>query len=135
MSPRAPAQGGLWGRQQPAASNRKPGYAASNDLELFAAVAAMAIDPGYVLIGPAERVLRRDPAHKSHVEPVASYEAAMVAQMLDTGHLTIGGSHHVIYGRHDGPARSVLVPKATREHLTCWSNLHRLPTQRQELHP
>jgi len=129
MSPRTrpPAQGGLWGRQQPLTADRQPGYTASNDLDLFVAVARTALDPGYVLIGPAERVFRRDPARHGHVDPVPAYEAAMVAQMLDHRHLSTGGTHHVVYGRHDGPARAVLVPRATRDQIDRWTHLHPLP--------
>src|SRR4051812_2554203 len=105
MTRRRPAQGGLWGRQEELPGDRA--YHDCNDLDLFVAVAQTAMDPGYVLVGPADRVLRRDPSHPGYVEPVASYEAAMVAQMLDGGHLKIGGTHPVTYGRREGPARSV----------------------------
>jgi hypothetical protein len=129
MSPRnrPPAQGGLWGRQQHLPADRGPGYAASNDLDLFLAIARTAIDPGYVLVGTTDRVFRRDAARKGHVEPVPSYEAAMVAQMLGSLHLSTGGIHHVTYGRHDGPARAVLVPRATRDQIDRWTHLHPLP--------
>ncbi len=128
MSPRNhPAQGGLWGRQEHLPTERGPGYSPSNDLGQFVAVARTAIEPGYVLIGQTERVFRRDPAWKGHVEPVPSYETAMVAQLLDSGHLTTGGTHHVTSGRHDGPARAVLVPRATRDQIDRWTHLHRLP--------
>ncbi len=123
---RPPAQTGLWGRQQPLTGSR-PGQLSSNDLDLFVAVAQTAIEPGYVLVGPAERVFGRDPAHAGHVDPVPIYEAGMVAQMLDSRHLSIGGTHHVVYGRHDGPARSVLVPKATRDQVDRWTHLRPLP--------
>jgi hypothetical protein len=122
-----PAQGGLWGRQEPLPTQRGPGYIASNDLDLFVAVASTAIEPGYVLCGPADRVFRRDPSRHGHVDPVPTYEAAMVAQMLDNHHLTTGGTHHVTYGRHDGPARAVLVPRATRDQVGRWTHLHPLP--------
>lgn len=118
---RQPAQGGLWGRQEALPGDR--GYHDCNDLDLFVAVAQTAMDPGYVVIGPAERVCRRDPSNPGYVEPVASDEAAMVAQMLDSGHLKIGSTHPVAYGRRDGPARSVLVPQHTRTQLTRWANL------------
>jgi hypothetical protein len=130
MSPRTrnrlAAQGGLWGRQQHLPPGRGPGYTASNELELFVAVARSATHPGFVLIGPAERVFRRDPAHHGHVEPVPAYEAAMVAQMFDSRHLSTGGTHHVTYGRHDGPARAVLVPRATHDQIDRWTHLRPL---------
>lgn len=127
MSPRPPAQGGLWGRQETRPANRSHGHTASNDLDLFVAVARTAIEPGYVLIGPTARVFRRDPSHEGHVEPVPGYEAAMVAQLLDSRHLATGGTHHVTHGRHDGPAVSVLVPRATRDQIDRWTHLHPLP--------
>ena len=80
-----------------------------------------------MLIGPTERVFRRDPSPEGHVDPVPSYEAAMVAQLLDSRHLTTGGTHHVTYGRHDGPARAVLVPRATRDQIDRWTHLHPPP--------
>jgi hypothetical protein len=129
MSPRTrlPAQGGLWGHQEPPPTDRRPGYSPSNDLDLFVAVTRTAISPGYVLIGPTERVFRRAPSWKGHVDPVPSNEAAMVAQMIDGRHLSTGGTHHVIYGRHDGPTRSVLVPRATRDQIDRWTHLRPLP--------
>jgi hypothetical protein len=129
MSPRnrPPAQGGLWGRQETLRDGRGPGYTASNDLDLFVAVAGTAIEPGYVLIGPTDGVFRRDPARKGHVGPVPRYEAAMVTQLLDSHHLTTGGTHQVTYGRQDGPARAVLVPRATRDQIDRWTHLHPLP--------
>jgi hypothetical protein len=123
MTRRAAAQGGLWGRQEMLPGGRA--YHECNDIDLFVAVARTAMDPGYVVVGPAYRVFRRDPSHPGHVEPVASYEAAMVAQMLDSGNLKIGGTHHVTYGRREGPARSVLVSQHTRTQLTRWANLRR----------
>jgi hypothetical protein len=123
MTRRRPAQGGLWGRQEVLPDDHA--YRDCNDVDLFVAVAQTAMDPGYVVVGPAERVFRRDPSHPGYVEPVASYEAAMVAQMLNGGHLKIGGAHHVTYGRREGPARSVLVSQHTRTQLSRWANLRR----------
>jgi hypothetical protein len=124
---RPPAQVGLWGPQEPLPTDRGPGYSPSNDLDLFVAIARTAIDPGYVLIGPTERVFHRDPSRKGHVDSVPSYEAAMVAQMIDSRHLSTGGTHHVIYRCHDGAARSVLVPRATRDQIDRWTRLRPLP--------
>ena len=125
---RPPAQVGLWGRQEHLPTPRGSGYNASNDMDLFVAVARTAIDRGYVLVGPTDRVLRRDPSRRGHVDPVPSSEAAMVAQMLGSHHLTTGsGTHHVVYGRYDGPARAVLVPRATRDQIDRWTQLHPLP--------
>lgn len=66
MSRRTPAQGGLWGRQEtlPATTGakRRP---VINDLDLVTAVIRSAEDPGYVVIGPSERVFLRDPTAAS----------------------------------------------------------------------
>jgi hypothetical protein len=102
-----------------------------NDLDLVTSVIRSAEDPGYVVIGVGERVYLRDPAHKGFVAAVPRYEADTVAQLLDTGHLRLGGTHVVSDGRHEGPARSVLVPSATRAMLARWTALtpltHRTP--------
>ena len=133
--PRPPAQVGLWGRREPLPAARKaPGRAATNDLDLFASVVTSAQDPGYVLIGPAERVMLRDPTcGKTHVTTVPRYEADTVAQLLDAGHLKIGGTHVVTDGRREGPARSVLVPTATKAMVARWAALRPL-TATPDLH-
>ncbi len=120
---RPPAQTGLWGRQEPLPATKPSRSTSINDLDLFASVVASARDPGYVLVGPAERVMLRDPIHKGHVQSVPRYEADTVAQLLDTGHLKIGGTHVVSDGRREGMARSVLVPAATRATLARWAAL------------
>jgi len=131
MSPRPlpPAQKALWGAQEtlPVA---KPRPAASNDLDLFAAIVRTATDPGYVLIGPTDKPFVHEPGSKRDVTAVPRYEADVIAQMLDAGHLKIGGRHHVAYGRSEGPAHSVLVPAATRSMVRRWEALHALPTPR-----
>lgn len=85
-----------------------------------------ATEPGYVVIGPAERVHVREPGSKHDVRRVPAYEADTVAQLLDSGHLTIGGTHHVSVGRREGPARSVLVTKAAKSMIKRWGALHPL---------
>jgi hypothetical protein len=130
MTRRAPAQGGLWGRQQPlhtAPTTQRPTI---NDLDLVASVITTAQDPGYVVIGTAERVFLRDPARKGHVVTVPRYEADTVAQLLDHGHLRLGGTHVLTDGHREGPARSVLVPAATKAVSARWAALHRLPPPR-----
>lgn len=133
MSPRpaAPAQKALWGRQEPLPVAR-PRPAESNDLDLFAAIVKTATDPGYVLIGPAEKPFVREPGTKRDVVPVPRYEADAIAQMLAAGHLKTGGRHHVVYGNREGPAHSVLVPTATRSMVARWEALRRLPRPRTE---
>jgi hypothetical protein len=76
-----------------------------------------------VVIGVAERVLLRDATRSGFVVSVPRYEADTVAQLLDTGHLRLGGTHVVSDGRHEGPARSVLVTTATRAMLARWAAL------------
>lgn len=128
MSPRptVPAQRGLWGHQEPLPAP-KPAPTAINDIDLFVSVVKAAQEPGYVVIGPAEKVYRREPSTATDaVATVPRYESNMVSQMLDTGHLTIGGHHHVTYGDREGPARSVLVPARTRQMITRWANLRPL---------
>jgi hypothetical protein len=131
MSPRpaAPAQKALWGRQEPLPAT-KPRANESNDLDLFAAIVATATDPGYVLIGPADKPFVREPGTKRDVEAVPRHEADAIAQMLDAGHLKIGGHHSVVHGNREGPARSVLVPAATRSMVRRWAALHALPAPR-----
>jgi hypothetical protein len=87
-------------------------------------VIATAQDPGYVVIGTTERVYLRDPARKHRVDPVPRYEADIIAQLLDDGHLKLGGIHLVTDGRREGPARSVLVATATRAMAARWAALH-----------
>lgn len=126
-------QGALFGDGVPVASTRATvtaAAAANNDLDLVASVIATALDPGYVLIGPGEKPYRRDPARPGLVDPIPSYERDMIAQLLDTAHLTIGGTHHVQCGRRDGPARSVLVPKHARAMVERWAALHPLSATR-----
>lgn len=96
------------------------------DLDLVTSVVKAADDPGYVLIGPADKVHLYDGRAKDTVEAVPAYEADAVTQLLASGHLTVGGHHHVRCGEHDGPARSVLVPKATRALVHRWSALRPL---------
>jgi hypothetical protein len=136
MSARAPTQGGLWG--DPLPNPVMPRGVISNDLDLFVAVVRLAIDPGYVVIGPTGRVLRRDPGHRNgdtEVEITPAYEDDMVAQLLGAGHLILGGHHYATRGRIGIPARTVLAPRATRYLISRWSHLHRPPKQRGERSP
>ncbi|MCH6169851.1 hypothetical protein [Pseudonocardia alaniniphila] len=129
----APLQDGLWG--EPTATPTPTTQRSEiNDVELVASVIRAALSRGYVLIGPADRVYLRDaaPAGKAHavvVEPVPAYEQDTVRQLLDSGHLSTGGIHHVRYGRNDGPTHSVLVPKATRAMVNRWAALRPLTSR------
>jgi hypothetical protein len=122
----APGQGGLWGPEL--VPDSPPARTETNDIELIADVIRAAIDPGYVLIGPARRVFRRvDGTHKgARVDTVPTYEQDAVHQSLDAGHLTVGGTHIVTYGGRQGPANSVLVRKSSRAMVTRWGNYRAL---------
>lgn len=128
MSPPA-TQGALFGDPAPldTAAPARAARIGTNDLDLVAAVIRHATDPGYLLAGPTDRVLIRDPAGKDTVEAVPRYEAETVHQLLDAGHLTTGGTHHVACDGRDGPARAVLVPKPTRALIDRWAALQPLP--------
>lgn len=126
--PAAPAQKALFGPQAPVPSST-PARSATNDPELVAAVVRAAMSRGYVVMGAAQRVFLREPGETkkgARVEPVPAYEQDTVRQLLDTGLLTTGGIHIVRHGRTEGPAHSVLVPKATAAMVTRWSNLRPL---------
>ena len=125
MTRRAPAQAGLWGRQETlpdtTTAQRRP---VVNDLDLITSVIRSADDPGYLVIGVGERVYLRDTTRgRGFVVSVPRYEADTVAQLLDSGHLRLGGTHLVSDGRREGPARSVLVTTATRALLAHWAAL------------
>jgi hypothetical protein len=100
----------------------------SNDLDLMAGIIKTAADPGYMLVGPADRVFRSEPGDQHSAEPVPRYEQDAVRQLLDAGHLTIGGAHTVTYGDRTGPAHSVLIPKVTRAMAARWAHLRPLTT-------
>jgi hypothetical protein len=120
------AQKALWGRQEPLTAPGRPA-AATNDRDLIEAIIRHAQDPGYVLIGPAERVFSRDPARKAAVEQVPRRQQLRDGVLFVAGHLRIGSTHHVTYAGHDGPASSVLVPHATRHLADRWARLRPPP--------
>ncbi len=61
------------------------------------------------------------PMTDAEVMPMTSTATDTVSQLLDSGHLRLGGTHLVSDGRREGPARSVLVTTATRTLLTRWA--------------
>ncbi len=128
---RRPAQGALFGPQEPIPAPPHPARVPRpvvNDMDLIEAVIAVARDPGYVLIGATERVYRRvpdGPGEAERVERVPVYEDAAVHQLITGHHLTIGGSHHVHYGRYEGRANSVLVPRTTARTANRWRSYQR----------
>ena len=100
----------------------------SNDLDLMAGILQRPRDPRLHARRPDRpRVPRVDPGDIRTVEPVPRYEQDAVRQLLDAGHLTIGGAHTVTYGDRTGPAHSVLIPKATRAMAARWASLRPLP--------
>jgi hypothetical protein len=123
--PTQPAQTGLWGRSEPLAKPA-PARREVNDLDLIESVIRTATDPGYVLIGPAERVYLRERGSTRAVTRVPGYEADAVAQLLDSRHLSVGGTHIVRANGREGPARSVLVSKSARSMLARWQALRPL---------
>ena len=105
--------------------------AATQDPRDVARIVRSAQDPGFFVIERTGRVLRADPSRPGCADAIARHDGDTVAQLLDSGHLTLGGSHHIHHGGHEGPARSVLVPTATRDMVSRWDHLRPVPEQRQ----
>jgi hypothetical protein len=127
--PAAPAQKALFGRQEPLPTPTRPTPPATNDPELVASVVRAAMTRGYVVVGHGQRVFLREPGRTQKggvAEPVPAYEQDTVRQLLDSGQLTTGGSHIVRCGGREGPANSILVPKAIRSMVTRWESLRPL---------
>lgn len=99
----------------------------TNDLDLIAAVVKTAQETGYVVIGPTERVYRRNDTDPKEIERVPEYENGAVHQLLDKGLLTIGGGHTVTYHGKQGRANAVLVPKRTASMVKRWEAYKPLP--------
>ncbi len=127
-------QGALFGDPAPVATDSggtaSKTAAATQDVELVASVVRLAQDPGYRVVERSGRVFRVEPTRTGAVEEVPRYEADTVGQLLDGGLLELGGTHTISHRGTTGPARSVLVPKRTREMATRWANLRPLPTPR-----
>jgi hypothetical protein len=101
--------------------------AATQDPREVARIVALAQDPGLLLIERTGLVLRTDPARPGCADTLARHDGDTVAQLLDTGHLKLGGTHHVHHNGSEGPARSILVPRATRDMATRWQHLRPIP--------
>jgi hypothetical protein len=101
--------------------------AATQDPREVARVVALAQDPGLFVIERTGLVLRADPARPGCADALARHDGDTVAQLLDTGHLRLGGAHHLHHAGSEGPARSVLVPKATRDMVSRWDHLQPIP--------
>ncbi len=101
---------------------------ATGDPELIATVLRLAITPGYLLLGPAERVVRptdgRVGARGVDVDPVPAFEADTVAQLLDSRHLRLGGTRQVTCAGRVVAATTVSVPTAGRRLLDRWTATH-----------
>ena len=103
------------------------GPAATPDPREVARIVQTAQEPGFLLIERTGRVLRADPARPGCADAVSRHDGDTVAQLLDTGHLRIGGTHHIHHNGQEGPARSILVPKATRDMVARWDHLRPIP--------
>lgn len=132
-----PVQAGLWGEDACAPNSRRVPAAsttpATNDPEQWARVlGGAAADPGYVVAAYGTRTGRRvmartagaAPGEVDRVTPLPPGEAAVVLAALDAGHVALGaGERPVRHGRHERPARRVLVPARTRCLLARWAAL------------
>jgi hypothetical protein len=103
----------------PAPHGTKPA-AVVNDMDLIESVLQRALEPGYVLTGPGERVWRRRTRRGEEIQPASSEEAAAVHQLLADRFLTRGGMRPVRNGRHAVHATSVLLTAAARTRLRRW---------------
>lgn len=119
-------QGALFGDPVPVPTDQASTAVATQDAELVASVVRLAQDPGYRVVERSGRVLRVEAAVSGAVQDVPRYEADTVTQLLDSALLDLGGNHTITYRDHTGPARSVLVPKRTRDMVARWSHLRPL---------
>ncbi|WP_405420115.1 hypothetical protein [Pseudonocardia alni] len=101
--------------------------AVTQDPREVARVVALAQDPGLFLVERSGVVLRADPARPGCADGLSRHDGDTVVQLLDTGHLRLGGTHHLHHAGSEGPARSVLVPKATRDMVFRWDHLRPIP--------
>jgi hypothetical protein len=124
----APAQAALFGDEVvPPQRGPVPMRAVTNDVDLIESVITTATDPGYLLVGNAERVYRRDPQQGERIERVPDYEDVAVHQLLHGRALSRGAREHVRHGRHEGTATAVTVPKPTAQRAARWRAYQRLP--------
>ena len=127
--PRGGRQEALFG--DPATTGAAPEQRAdraTTDPELIATVLRLALTPGYLLLGPAERVVRpldgRVGTRGVDIDPVPAFEADTVAQLLDSHHLRLGGTRQVTHAGRVVAATSVTVPSAGRRLLDRWTTTH-----------
>lgn len=127
--PRGGTQEALFGdAAAPAPAPERRADPATADPELIATVLRLAISPGYLLLGPAEHVVRplngRHGARGVDVQTVPAYEADTVAQLLDSRHLRLGGVRQVTHDTRLVAATTVTVPPAGRRLLDRWTTTH-----------
>lgn len=103
------------------------GQTETQDPREVARIVQTAQEPGFLVIERTGLVLRADPARPGCAEAVPRHDGDTVGQLLDSGHLKLGGTHHIHHNGDEGPARSVLVPRATRDMVTRWDHLRPLP--------
>jgi hypothetical protein len=94
-------------------------------MDLIESVIRAAIDPGYFVVGPGEKVYRRDVTRQNGIERVPGYEDAAVHQLIDQKLFRVGGGHQVTCGPYEGRANSVLVNKTTAAMARRWRSYKR----------
>lgn len=99
--------------------------AITNDMDLIESVIRAASDPGYFVIGPTDKVYRRDATRRDGIERVPRYEEDTVHQLIQQKLFRIGGSHEVTYGPYSGRANSILVNKKTVAMARRWRSYKR----------
>ncbi|SDY71944.1 hypothetical protein SAMN05216215_103365 [Saccharopolyspora shandongensis] len=92
-----------------------------NDMELVERILREASSVGFVVVGVREDVYRR--VTDDLVEKASSDVDAAVHQLIDAKWLEVGGTHTVRYDRYSGPARSVLVPRKSKQTAYRWQSL------------
>ncbi|NKQ53319.1 hypothetical protein HFP15_10540 [Amycolatopsis sp. K13G38] len=103
------------------AADQASGRRITNDMSLVEKVLEVAELEGYVLVGVAEKVYRKE--SKNQITATTADEAHMVHQLLDTNWLTKGGVHTYQCGGREGPGNSVLVPRKSKEKARQWRAL------------
>ncbi|GGM72634.1 hypothetical protein GCM10012275_49060 [Longimycelium tulufanense] len=116
------------------AAERAARKAINNIDVVLEVVKAATSDLGYVLGPRGRQVFRKDGSEE--IRRVSWQEGNAVHQLLDQGWLTVGGQHsyRLLGGREFVWARSILVPKATRQRLHHWLSLRRPESWSQGAH-
>ncbi|GHH59796.1 hypothetical protein [Lentzea cavernae] len=107
---------------EPVAAPVPPSSPVTNDMRVIMDVLNRAVmETGYVLAGASRRVYRR--IGKDGMKRVPQWELDAVLQCIDSGQLTVGGTHLLRCGAVRQSASSVTVPKATRQKVMRWNSL------------